>query len=90
VLAEFWGQVRPGGAHTVTLQRRSRVGVPWTRVGKIATDAQGYWSKRLPVVSSADYRYTYTLPSGDPYTGPLTWSSAILRVRARIGVAPPR
>jgi hypothetical protein len=90
VLAQFWGQVRPSGAHTVTLLRRSRAGVRWTRVGLISTDARGYWAKRLPISGSADYRYTYTLPSGDPYTGPVTQSSAIVRVRARIGVVPLR
>jgi hypothetical protein len=90
VLAQFWGQVRPPGVNSVTLMRRSRAGTRWTSVGVIPTDGLGYWSRRLPITSTADYRYTYTMASGDPYRGPITEYSSILRVRPRIGVVPLR
>jgi hypothetical protein len=40
----FWGQVRPGGRRTVTLEKRS--GGRWKRVVKLQTDANGYWQRR--------------------------------------------
>jgi hypothetical protein len=89
-MATFWGQVRPSADHTVTLFTRASSGSPWRPLGIIRTDARGYWSKRIPVLTSADYRYTYTVPSGDPYLGPITERSSTLRVRARVGVLPPR
>jgi hypothetical protein len=89
-MATFWGQVRPSSAHTVTLLRRARAGAPWRQIAVITTDARGYWSRRIPVRTTADFSYTYTVPSGDPYLGPITRRSSILRVRARVGVVPPR
>jgi hypothetical protein len=88
-LALFWGQVRPSGAHTVTLLGRSGNGRPWIRISDVATDANGYWTLRLPIYRSGQFRYTFEVPSGDPYLGPITERSAILHVRARVGVLPP-
>jgi hypothetical protein len=55
--ARFWGQVRSGTAHRVTLQRRGGPGRPWARVLALPTDARGYWSMRRPVPATAQYRY---------------------------------
>jgi hypothetical protein len=90
VLATFWGQVRPSAEHGVMVWRRTSRGFPWRPIAALRTDAHGYWSKRLPIRTSADFSYTYTLPSGDPYLGPVTIRSSTLRVRARVGLLPPR
>jgi hypothetical protein len=52
----FWGQVRPGGRHEVTIERRA--GRRWTRVARARTTARGYWRRR--VASRAGiYRYRW-------------------------------
>ncbi len=40
-----WGQVRPGGGHTVTVERAS--GSRWSAVATVATDASGYFVRSL-------------------------------------------
>ena len=60
----FWGQVRPGGAHTVRVQHRRRRGSKFRLVAQVLTDAQGYFSFRLPGRRRGEYRYTYVEPSG--------------------------
>jgi hypothetical protein len=52
----LWGQVRPGTAHTVTVERRLRRG-PWRRCAVVQTDAEGYWSLRRRLTPKASYRY---------------------------------
>jgi hypothetical protein len=86
--ARLWGQVRPGGAHTVHLLRRSRPGAPWRRFWSLSTDGRGYFTRQVRITQSAQYRYSYELPSGDPYRGPITQYSATLTVRPRTGVVP--
>lgn len=49
----FWGQVRPGGRRTVTLERRS--GGQWKRLARFRTDSRGYWQRRAP--RKGRYRY---------------------------------
>lgn len=57
-LARFWGQVRPGTVHQVTLQKRTGGGA-WTPVRSFTTTAYGVWTAQLPVTAAADYRYSY-------------------------------
>lgn len=86
----IWGQIRPGGAHTVHLHRREGTRGPWRRFWSMATDARGFFAKQVRILRTTQYRYTYELPSGDPYLGPVQQSSATLTVRPRTGVAPVR
>ena len=52
----LWGQVRPGGSHEVTIQRR-RPGGAWATFAVVQTDGRGYWSLRRPLTQGAAYRY---------------------------------
>ena len=52
----LWGQVRPGGAHTVTVERRSNGG-EWSTLAVTRTNARGYWALRRPLARGASYRY---------------------------------
>lgn len=55
----LWGQVRPGGAHTVTVERLS--GGRWRELARLRTDARGYWTR---TVSARAGRYRYRWGSG--------------------------
>ncbi len=55
--ARFWGQVRPGGAHRVALQRR--VGSRWTTLRELGTNAFGFWTTVLPVRAAGTFRFTW-------------------------------
>lgn len=52
----FWGQVRPGRRHEVTLERRSRR--RWGRVAGAKTGSRGYWRKRI-AMRTGTYRYRW-------------------------------
>ena len=67
--ARFWGQVRPGGAHDVTLLRRASGG-DFVKVLETTTDEAGYWSRTLTLSGSRDYRFTWTTraPTADAPT----------------------
>jgi hypothetical protein len=52
----LWGQVRPGGAHPVLVQRRVRGG-SWTTIAHVETDARGYWVRHLRLVRGTSYRF---------------------------------
>jgi hypothetical protein len=65
--ARFWGQVRPGGTHVVTLQRRARGSNQWTAVAAIPTDVRGFFSRTMPVDSTAEYRFSWRHPNPTPY-----------------------
>jgi hypothetical protein len=54
-----WGQVRPGGQHTVTLQKRGLHGGRFHRVRRIRTDSRGYFSVRIGA-RRGQWRYVYT------------------------------
>jgi hypothetical protein len=62
--ARVWGQVREGGAHVVTLQRRQSGG--FVTVATFPTDQNGYWSRSMNVVPGDALRYTWTDPES-PY-----------------------
>jgi hypothetical protein len=53
----LWGQVRPGEAHDVLVQRRARGSRAWRVYARTRTDARGYWSLRRRLSSGAAYRY---------------------------------
>jgi hypothetical protein len=54
--SRFWGQVREGGAHTVSIQRGGGGG--WTTVRRVRTDSRGYFSAR-GARDGRSYRFVY-------------------------------
>ncbi len=56
--ASLWGQVRPGGAHQVAIERRIG-GRPYRKVAEAETDPQGYFRVRLPLGTTARFRYSW-------------------------------
>jgi hypothetical protein len=52
----FWGQVRPGRRHDVTLERRAAK--RWKRVARVRTSARGYWRRRI-AKRTGTYRYRW-------------------------------
>jgi len=70
----FWGQVRPGRAHDVLLQRASPTG-SWVTVARMRTDAHGTFVKTLapPGGRSGVYRYR----TADPLPAPVLTSDRL-------------
>lgn len=60
--SRFWGQVRPGGRHSVRLQYRRRGG-RFRTIKRARTDSAGYFRVRAKR-RKGQYRYTYRGPSG--------------------------
>jgi len=56
--ASLWGQVRPGGAHQVAIERRIS-GRSYRKVAEAKTDEQGYFRVRLPLGTTARFRYSW-------------------------------
>jgi hypothetical protein len=56
--ARLWGQVRPGGATTVTLERRSPSG-RWARIVSVQTDRRGYFRRDVPMSRTTAFRFRY-------------------------------
>jgi hypothetical protein len=54
----LWGQVRPGGRHTVTVERRSASG-RWNAVTRVGTDARGFFRRDVTTASGGTYRFRY-------------------------------
>jgi hypothetical protein len=52
----LWGQVRPGGAHTVTVERRPSGG-RWRRLAVVETGSRGYWTLRRRLTAGTSYRF---------------------------------
>jgi hypothetical protein len=57
--ARLWGQVRPGGAHEVAIQRRTPGSARWTTARRLRTDARGFFALRVAVTRRVDYRFTW-------------------------------
>jgi hypothetical protein len=57
--ARLWGQVRPGGAHTVAVQRSAPGSVRWTTIRTLRTNARGIFVLRVAISRRADYRFTW-------------------------------
>ncbi len=74
--ATVWGQVRPGGRTTVTVQRRLHGRVAYTTLKRIATDARGYFTFHTTVRVRTSYRFRYQLDDGGPEPRTVT-SSAV-------------
>jgi hypothetical protein len=54
--SRLWGQVRPGGAHTVTVERKAR-GRRWGARAVVTTDSRGYWTLQRRLSGSLFYRF---------------------------------
>jgi Cellulase (glycosyl hydrolase family 5) len=55
---KLWGQERPGGQHTVMVQRRSAGSSTWKTLVAVITDSRGYWETGVKVLPGAVYRFT--------------------------------
>ena len=56
--AALWGQVRPGGAHTVTIQRR--IGRrSFRNIAEVQTDAQGYFTAKFAIGTASSFRFSW-------------------------------
>jgi len=53
----LWGQVRPGGRHTVTVQHRPHKSGGWRTLATVSTDARGYWSIVRHLRPGTAYRF---------------------------------
>ena len=62
--ARLWGQVRPGGAHEVAVQRRAPGSARWTTIRRLRTDGRGVFRLRVAVTRTADYRFTWAPSPG--------------------------
>lgn len=64
--ATVWGQVRPGGAAQVTVQKRA--GSSFTTHRALTTDAQGYFRFTTTVTKKTSFRFRYTGADGRTVT----------------------
>jgi hypothetical protein len=55
--SRLWGQVRPGAAHTVTVQVRPPAGGAWRTLATVQTDARGYFTLARRLTPGAWYRF---------------------------------
>jgi len=55
--SRLWGQVRPGGAQTVRVERRSRGAKAYRSYATVRTDARGYWTLKRRLSRGARYRF---------------------------------
>jgi hypothetical protein len=53
----IWGQVRPGGRHTVTVQSRPSGAKTWRKLATVTTDARGYFTLNRRVSAKTRYRF---------------------------------
>ena len=57
--ARIWGQVRPGGATTVTIEQ-SPNGSTWSALGTARTNFRGYFSRTGPTRRGYSYRFRWS------------------------------
>lgn len=55
----LWGQVRPGGTHTVTIQRRTSTG-RWATLTRAGTDHRGVFRREIRTRAGGTYRFTWS------------------------------
>jgi hypothetical protein len=79
----LWGQVRPGDAHTVNLERRLP-GRSWRSLETVETDPYGVFTAQLDLPGAAELRFAYTTPGRSRAA-----ASQPVTVRRSIGVVPP-
>src|SRR3954468_515491 len=60
----LWGQVRPGGAHAVSVQRRVAGSTRWTTIRRLRTNGRGFFALRVRATRRADYRFTWQPDGG--------------------------
>jgi hypothetical protein len=77
----FWGQVRPGQAHDVVLERRALNHNDFQPALGLRTNQYGYWFLRAPAGAAADYRFSYEVPGSGPSARPVRVYSAIEHIR---------
>jgi hypothetical protein len=54
----LWGQIRPGGRHTLTVQsRRDGAGKKWRKLARVTTDARGYFQLKRKLKAKTRYRF---------------------------------
>jgi hypothetical protein len=63
----LWGQVRPGGSRTVTIQRRSSTGA-WRTLTRAGTDPRGFFRREVATRSGGTYRFRYVDAAGATQT----------------------
>ena len=66
--ATLWGQVRPGGAHAVTVQRRRPGTTRWVTLRTLTTNGAGYFTLRQALNTPQQFRFTWQ-PDGAPLRG---------------------
>jgi hypothetical protein len=66
----IWGQARPGGRHTVTIERRAPRSKAFRRVRTVRTDAHGYFHARVAKRRGA-YRFRWSDDSGRGISEPV-------------------
>jgi len=81
----LWGQVRPGDAHEVSVERRLP-GRDWRTLETVETDPFGAFTTALDLPSLAEVRFAYTVPGSTRSN-----ASEPVTVRRSVGVVvPPR
>jgi hypothetical protein len=55
--SRLWGQVRPGGAQTVRVERRARGAKAYRAYATVRTDGRGYWTLKRRLSRGARYRF---------------------------------
>jgi hypothetical protein len=66
--ATVWGQVRPGGATPVTVQRRLAGSSSWRTLATLSTSARGFFTLKTTVNAKASFRFRYAGASGATVT----------------------
>ena len=61
--ALLWGQVRPGGAATVTIEAKPSGSSKYSRLAVRQTNAAGYFSLTTRVTKQTSFRFTYGSPT---------------------------
>ena len=56
-VARLWGQVRPGGSTSVTIERKSASS--WKRVASVSTDSRGAFTRTVRITKSTTFRFTW-------------------------------
>jgi hypothetical protein len=84
--ATVWGQVRPGGAARVTVQKKN--GTSWSTLRTAQTNAEGYFAFTTTVSKKSSYRFRYALDdeSGSSNTvtaAKKTYTSSVMTVTPR-------
>ncbi len=81
--ATVWGQVRPGGAAQVTVQRKLAGKSTYSTIKTLTTNAQGFFSFTTTVNAKASFRFS------SQQVNPLTGASTTVKTAAQT-VAPTR